>query len=83
MPALRCERSLLCRLLFINSAVGFCLANNTHPLDITELVGVDTKTIAARLMWQARLSREKNRRYLKAFIETNRPIRAVYSTDAQ
>jgi len=50
----------------INSTVRFCFASNMCPRDIAELVGVNIKTIAARLIWQASLSREKNKQYLKA-----------------
>ena len=53
----------------INSTVRFGLASNMCQRDIAELVGVNVKTVAARLMWQAKLSRAKNVRYIDAFIE--------------
>ncbi|MFK7852618.1 MAG: hypothetical protein AB8B79_00835, partial [Granulosicoccus sp.] len=65
----------------INSTVRFCFASNMCPRDMAELVGVNIKTIASRLIWQARLSREKNRRYLKAFIKQHGPIKAVQFDD--
>ena len=65
----------------INSTVRYGLASNMCPRDIAELVGVNVKTIAARLIWQAKLSREKNRLFLKAYIEEHGPIRVVQFDD--
>ena len=65
----------------INRTVRFALASNMCPRDIAELVGVNVKTIAARLIWQARLSREKNRQFVQAYIEQHGPIKTVQFDD--
>jgi transposase-like protein len=65
----------------INSTVRFCFASNMCPRDIAELVGVNIKTIAARLIWQATLSREKNKHYLAAFVAEYGPINTVQFDD--
>ena len=65
----------------INSTVRFCLSSNMCPRDIAELVGVNVKTIAARLVWQAALSREKNKHYIQAYIEQCGPIKEVQFDD--
>ncbi len=65
----------------INSTVRFCFASNMCPRDIAELVGVNVKTIAARLIWQAQLSREKNKHYLKAYLREHGPIKQVQFDD--
>lgn len=65
----------------INATVRFCLASNMCQRDIAELVGVDVKTIAARLIWQARLSRAKNNRYIDALIKQHGPIKCVQFDD--
>jgi len=51
------------------------------PRDMAELVGVNIKTVAARLIWQATLSRQKNKQYLKVFVAENGPIEAVQFDD--
>lgn len=65
----------------INATVRFALASNMCPRDIAELVGVNIKTIAARLIWQAKLSREKHQHYLQAYIEQSGPIKTVQFDD--
>ena len=65
----------------INSTLRFCFASNMCPRDIAELVHVNVKTIASRLIWQAKLSRHKHAEYLKAFIEEHGPIKAVQFDD--
>ncbi len=65
----------------INSTIRFCFASNMCPRDIAEMVGVDIKTIASRLIWQASLSREKNRHYLRAYVQHNGPIQCVQFDD--
>jgi len=47
------------------------------PPDIAELVRVNIKTIAARLIWLAMLSREKNKQYLKAHLKQFGSIKEV------
>ena len=65
----------------INATVRFCFGSNMCPRDIAELVGVNVKTIAARLIWQAALSRYKNQQYLNAYIHEHGPIKAVQFDD--
>jgi len=65
----------------INSTVRFCFASNMCPRDIAELVGVNIKTIAARLVWQACLSREKNKLYRQAYVAQCGPIKEVQFDD--
>jgi len=65
----------------INSTLRFCFASNMCPRDMAELVGVNVKTVAARLIWQATLSRQKNKQYLKVFIAENGPIESVQFDD--
>ena len=65
----------------INQTVRFAFASNMCPRDIAELVGVNVKTIAARLIWQARRSREKNRQYIEAYIQQYGPIKTVQFDD--
>ena len=65
----------------INETVRFCFASNMCPRDIAELVGVNIKTVAARLIWLAERSREKNQRKINAYIEQNGPIENVQFDD--
>lgn len=65
----------------INCTVRFGFASNMCQRDIAELVGVNVKTVAARLIWQAKLSRAKNKRYIDAFIEQHGPIECVQFDD--
>ncbi len=65
----------------INETVRFCLASNMCPRDIAELVGVNIKTIAARLIWLAERAREKNKRKLQAYIQACGPIKTVQFDD--
>lgn len=65
----------------INQTVRFALASNMCPRDIAELVGVNVKTIAARLIWHARLSREKNRQYVDEYVRQSGPIKTVQFDD--
>ena len=58
----------------INSTVRFCFASNMCPRDIAELVSVNVKTVASRLIWQAMLSRKKNHLYLQAYKQQSGPI---------
>ena len=51
------------------------------PRDIAELVGVNIKTVASRLIWQGALSREKNRLYLQAYVQQSGPIKCVQFDD--
>jgi len=65
----------------INSIVRFCFASNMCPRDIAELVGVNIKTVAARLVWQAKQSRKKNELYLRTFVDQHGPIERVQFDD--
>ncbi len=65
----------------INAIVRLCFGSNMCPRDMAELVGVNVKTIAARLIWQAKLSREKNRHYLLEYVKKHGPIRGVQFDD--
>lgn len=65
----------------INSTVRFGLACNMCQRDIAELVGVNVKTVAARLIWQAKLSRAKHKRYLDAYVTQHGPIKCVQFDD--
>jgi len=65
----------------INSTVRFGFGSNLCPRDIAELVGVNIKTIAARLIWQAKLSREKNKLYIQALIREHGLISTVQLDD--
>ena len=65
----------------INSTVRFCFGSNMCPRDIAELVGVNIKTIAARLIWQAALSRIKNKHYMRAYLQQYGRIDAVQFDD--
>ena len=65
----------------INATVRFGLSSNMCQRDIAELVGVNVKTVAARLIWQAKLSRAKNKRYIHNFIEQRGPITCVQFDD--
>ena len=65
----------------INSTLRFCFASNMCPQDIAELVGVNIKTVAARLIWQASLSRAKHRLYLQAYVQQCGPIKCVQFDD--
>ena len=61
----------------INSTVRFGFASNMCQRDIAAMVSVNVKTVAARLVWQAALSRAKNKRYIDAFIEQHGTIKCV------
>ncbi len=65
----------------INSTIRFCFASNMCPRDMAELVGVNIKTVASRLRWQAALSRRKNREYLRAYLDVQGPIKCVQFDD--
>ena len=65
----------------INPIVRRSFASNMCPRDIAELVGVNVKTVFARLRWQAVLSREKNRRFLREYIDQYGPIKTVQFDD--
>ncbi len=65
----------------INSTVRFCLASNMCQRDIAEIVGVDVKTVRSRLVWQAKLSRVKNKLYLQAYLDEYGPIDTVQFDD--
>lgn len=65
----------------INSTVRLLLGSNTPPVDIAEVVDVNIKTIASRLIWQAALSREKNKHYLEAYKQECPPITCVQFDD--
>jgi len=65
----------------INETIRLCLASNMCPQDIAELVGVNIKTVAARLIWQAAQSRAKNKHYLAAFLEQHGKIECVQFDD--
>ncbi len=45
------------------------------------LVLVFSETVASRLIWQATLSRKKNRLYNKAYVQHNGPIQCVQFDD--
>jgi len=51
------------------------------PRDIAELVGVNIKTVEARLIWQGDLSGEKNQQYIQAYVERTGPIQCVQFDD--
>ncbi len=61
----------------INSTIRCCFASKMCPRDMAELVGVNIKTVASRLRWQAALSRRKNREYLRAYLDVQGPIKCV------
>ena len=65
----------------INATVRFALASNMCQRDIAELVGVNVKTVAARLIWQAERSRDKNKRYIQRFIAEHGQIKCVQFDD--
>ena len=65
----------------INQTVRFGFGCNMCPRDIAELVGVNIKTVASRLIWQGALSREKNRLYLQAYVQQSGPIKCVQFDD--
>ncbi len=65
----------------INETIRFCLASNMCPRDIAELVGVNIKTVAARLIWLAERSREKNQRKLQAYLDVHGPVKTVQFDD--
>ncbi len=65
----------------INATVRRGFASNLCPRDIAEMVGVHVNTIAARLVWQAKLSREKNKQFLVDYIEQHGPIKTVQFDD--
>jgi len=65
----------------INSTVRFALGSNMCPKDIAEMVSVNIKTVAARLIWQAKQSRVKNKLYLGAYLELLGPIKCVQFDD--
>ncbi len=65
----------------INATVRFGFGSNMCPRDIARLVGVNIKTIAARLIWQAEQSRRKNHEYLKAYVAHFGPIHTVQFDD--
>ncbi len=65
----------------INETVRVCLSSNMCPRDIAELVGVNIKTIASRLIWLAARSRKNNQRRLQAYIDEYGPIKQVQFDD--
>jgi transposase-like protein len=65
----------------INHIVRRSFASNMCPRDIAELVGVNVKTVMARMLWQAALSREKNKRFLREYVDQYGPIKTVQFDD--
>ncbi len=65
----------------INSTIRFAFASNMCPRDIAELVGVNVKTVATRLIWQGELSRKKNQQYVQAYVANSGPIMCVQFDD--
>lgn len=65
----------------INCTIRLALAFNMCQRDIAQLTGVNVKTVAARLIWQANLSRQKNADFLDQYIEQYGPIRKVQFDD--
>ena len=65
----------------INSTVRLGLAFNMCQRDIALLTNVNVKTVAARLVWQAKLSREKNKRFIDQYIKRYGPITTVQLDD--
>jgi len=61
----------------IRLAFAFCMCQR----DIALLTGVNVKTVAARLVWQAGLSREKNACFVEKYIERYGPIKTVQFDD--
>ena len=65
----------------INETVRVCLSSNMCPRDIAEMVGVNIKTIASRLIWLAARARKNNQRKLQAYIDEHGPIKRVQFDD--
>lgn len=65
----------------INQTIRFGFASNMCQRDIAELLSVNIKTVAARLVWLGKLSRAKNKRYVNAFIRQHGPIKCVQFDD--
>jgi len=65
----------------INSTIRHAFAFNMCQRDIALLTRVNVKTVAARLIWQSKLSREKNADFLKRYIEKYGQIKRVQFDD--
>ncbi len=65
----------------INETVRFCLASNMCPRDIADLVGVNVKTVAARLIWLGERARKKHQKRLQTFVAAQGPIKSVQFDD--
>lgn len=65
----------------INATVRLVLAFGMCQRDIALLTGVNVKTVASRLVWQAKLSRRKNARFVDHYIERYGPIKRVQFDD--
>jgi hypothetical protein len=61
--------------------VRLAFAFNMCQRDIARLVNVDVKTVAARLVWQAKHSREENKRFVDQYIRRYGPITTVQFDD--
>lgn len=65
----------------INATVRYGLSFGMCQRDLAQMTGVNVKTIAARLIWQAKLSREKNTLFVEQYIERYGPIKRVQFDD--
>lgn len=65
----------------INATIRLCLSFGMCQRDIALLANVNVKTVASRLIWQAKLSRHKNQSFVEQYIEQYGPIRTVQFDD--
>ena len=65
----------------INATIRLAFAFGMCQRDIARLTGVNVKTVAARLIWQAGLSRVNNESFLTRYIQHYEPIRKVQFDD--
>ena len=65
----------------INSTVRLTLAFGMCQRDIASMTNVNVKTVAARLKWHAKHSREKNACFVTQYIERYGPIKCVQFDD--
>jgi len=74
-PAYRQKRRRINATLRLAFAFGMC------QRDMALLTQVNVKTVAARLVWQAKRSREKHARFIDQYIERYGPIKRVQFDD--
>ncbi len=65
----------------INHTIHLTLSFGMSQRKIARLARVNVKTVAARLVWQAQLSRKKNQHFVKQYIERYGPITTVQFDD--